>query len=53
MYSFGYGYFGQLGHNNQETISIPKKIDGLANIIQIACGEVSNFLSKFIPFVIC
>jgi len=42
VYSFGYNFFGQLGHGTQDPIPIPKKIDGLTNIIQISCGEAHS-----------
>lgn len=39
VYSCGYGYFGQLGHNSSVSLSIPQKISELKNIVQVSCGE--------------
>jgi alpha-tubulin suppressor-like RCC1 family protein len=42
VYSTGYGYFGQLGHDSNASLSIPKKISVLKNIVQVSCGEAHS-----------
>jgi hypothetical protein len=41
LYSCGYGFFGQLGHNNQKSLYKPTLIKEISSIkfIVVACGE--------------
>ena len=39
MYSWGWGDAGRLGHNDSKARVSPKKIEGLANVVGIACGS--------------
>lgn len=43
VYSFGYGYFGQLGHGDKESTSIPRVISELVEIVKVACGDTHSF----------
>ena len=38
VYSWGYGKMGPLGHNNNESITVPRKVEGLSNIVRVDCG---------------
>lgn len=39
VYSFGYGFFGQLGLNQSQTFFSPQKNPFLEKIVKVACGE--------------
>jgi len=36
--TWGQGKFGALGHKDIESSNVPKKVEGLSNIIKIQCG---------------
>ena len=38
VYSWGYNYYGQLGHGDRRKRSIPTIINGLTKIKKIYCG---------------
>ena len=38
VYSWGSGKLGALGHNSSESLELPRKIDGLSNIVRVDCG---------------
>jgi large repetitive protein len=39
LYTWGHGFYGQLGHNETETVRIPKKVDmGEIKFEKIKCG---------------
>jgi E3 ubiquitin-protein ligase HERC3 len=44
VYTWGHGKSGALGHGNWDQLSLPKKVEGISNIVKIECG---------IDFTIC
>lgn len=42
VYSFGYGYFGQLGLGSGESHSVPRLIKDLNKVLAVACGEAHS-----------
>lgn len=38
VYSWGFGKKGALGHGSTESVSQPKKVEGLSNIVRVECG---------------
>ena len=38
VFSWGRGKFGALGHGTTEDVHQPKKVEGLANIVDVKCG---------------
>ena len=55
VFSWGWGFEGQLGHGNKSNLSIPTKISTLSNVISIGCGTAhslaitGNFQSTNFP----
>jgi E3 ubiquitin-protein ligase HERC2 len=39
VYSWGRGRFGALGHESQEDLALPKKVEGLTDIVRVDCGS--------------
>jgi alpha-tubulin suppressor-like RCC1 family protein len=39
VFTWGYGYFGQLGHGNTGDQLVPKRVEGLTNVMDIAAGS--------------
>lgn len=39
LYSWGYGKYGALGHGSTEDVAMPKKVEGLSNIVSVSCGS--------------
>ena len=42
VYSWGWGMYGQLGHNDYTDRLLPTKVDALDNVSGIACGAVHS-----------
>ena len=42
VWTFGEGFFGWLGHGNKKVQYIPKKIEGVYNIVQVFCGYTAD-----------
>ena len=40
LYTFGYGYYGQLGHGNTNQQNAPKQVTGVSNetVVAVSCG---------------
>ena len=38
VYSWGFGKMGALGHNSTDSVTQPRKVEGLANAIRVDCG---------------
>jgi alpha-tubulin suppressor-like RCC1 family protein len=38
VFTWGYGYYGQLGHGNTDDQHVPKRVEGLTNVTDIAAG---------------
>jgi alpha-tubulin suppressor-like RCC1 family protein len=38
VFTWGSGYFGQLGHGNTRNQNVPKRVEGLTNVADIAAG---------------
>ena len=38
VYTWGYGRNGALGHGNYELVMLPKKVEGLQDIVKVDCG---------------
>ena|SRR5437762_5978033 len=47
LYTCGNGEYGQLGHGDQEDISIPKKIEGIPKVLQVSCGALHTAFITF------
>lgn len=39
VYTWGLGKSGALGHGNYDQVDMPKKVEGLANIKKVQCGN--------------
>ena len=48
LFSWGYGYYGQLGHGNNSNLSVPTKISTLSNVVSIACSMHHSMAIKYI-----
>ena len=47
MYTWGNGKSGALGHGDWDQVDLPKKVDGLKDIVKIECGsDYTMALSK-------
>jgi alpha-tubulin suppressor-like RCC1 family protein len=42
VFTWGWGYFGQLGHGNTDHQHVPKRVEGLTNVTDIAAGGAHN-----------
>jgi alpha-tubulin suppressor-like RCC1 family protein len=38
VFTWGYGYLGQLGHGNTDSQNVPKRVESLTNVTDIAAG---------------
>ena len=38
VYSWGFGKNGALGHGDWEQVNLPKKVEGLKDIVKVDCG---------------
>lgn len=39
VYTWGYGKNGALGHGDWDQVNMPKRVEGLANIKRVQCGN--------------
>ena len=48
VYSFGNGYYGRLGHGNEEQRKLPKLVEALKGrrVVEIACDETSLVMTE-------
>jgi alpha-tubulin suppressor-like RCC1 family protein len=41
-FTWGYGFHGQLGHGNRGNQLVPKRVEGLTNVMDIAAGDACS-----------
>jgi alpha-tubulin suppressor-like RCC1 family protein len=42
VFTWGWGYFGRLGHGNGSDQNVPKRVEGLTNVTDIAVGDIHS-----------
>lgn len=38
IFTWGDGFGGKLGHGNEETLAMPKRLEGLTDVVRVSCG---------------